>query len=224
VTLFVLSFLWLGIWLLFTVRTAHAQRLTMIGLVAAFAMQGPYLGALAGVMDHVQVAAEVLMLILLLHFLLLFPRPKRLARSPFVGVLYLPWLALLGCLVAEVVTHPRLYHAFGGFIGILFFGYFAATLGVLAHTALTTPREERGPSGVGLVLGGWAVALVPNLVAVAAWVVPPGFDVPGQRWFPLLLAAIPVGMALAVRREADTAAGRPEGPGDPQETSAGGAV
>jgi hypothetical protein len=202
VALFVLSFLWLGIWLLFTVRTAHAQRLTMIGLVAALAVPGPYLGVLAGVQDHVQVAAEILCLILLLHFFLLFPRTKSLARSPLVGVLYLPWLVLLGCLVAELVTHPRLYHAFGGFIGILFLGYLVAVVLVLAHTAATTPRSEWGPSGIGLILAGWLVALVPNLIAVAVWMFAPGFEMPGQRYLPLLLVAIPVGMALGVRREA----------------------
>jgi hypothetical protein len=198
--LLALSFLWLGMWLLFTTRTAHAQRLTMVGLVAAFAIPGPYLGVLNGVQDHVQVAAEILWLILLLHFFLLFPRAKRLARTPTVGLLYLPWLVLVGCLAAEFFTHPRLYHAFGGFIGILFFGYVVATLGVLAHTAMTTPKDELGPSGVGLILAGWSVALLPNLVAVVGWFIPPGFDTPGQRYFPLLLVAIPVSMALAVRR------------------------
>ncbi|HKJ01899.1 MAG TPA: hypothetical protein VJ997_05570, partial [Longimicrobiales bacterium] len=187
---------------LFTVRTPHAQRLTMVGMVAALALPGPYLGVFNGAADHVQVAAEILALILLLHFLLLFPRTKRLARSPLVGLLYIPWLALLGCLVAELVTHPRLYHAFGGFIGLLVLGYAVAAVGVLIHTAATTPGREWRASGLGLLLAGWALALVPNLVAVAGWFIPPGFNTPGQRYFPLLLVAIPVSMALAVRREA----------------------
>ena len=200
--LFAFSFLWVGIWLLFTVRTPDAQRLTMVGLVAAFAVPGPYLGSYNGVQDHLGVAAEILFLILLLHFFLLFPRAKRLARSPLVGLLYVPWLVLLGCLVAEVALHPRLYHTFGGFIGILFLGYLVAAVLVLAHTALTTPRDQWAPSGLGLMLAGWAVALVPNVAVAAGWFLAPQFAVPGRAWFPLLLVAIPVSMALAVRRAA----------------------
>ncbi|HSG07892.1 MAG TPA: PDZ domain-containing protein [Longimicrobiales bacterium] len=200
--LFVLSFLWLGMWLLFTTRTPHAERFAMVGLVAALAIPGPNLGSLSGVMDHVQVAAEILCLILVVHFLLLFPKPKRLARSPLVGLLYLPWLALLGCLVAELVAHPRLYHAFGGYIGILFLGYVVGAVLVVAHTALTATRAEWEPSGLGLILAGWSLALVPNLIGLAAWMLVPGFTVPGQRWLPLLLMAIPASMALAVRKEA----------------------
>jgi hypothetical protein len=202
------SFLWLGIWLLFTTRSAHAQRLTMVGLVVAFAVPGPYLGRLNGVQDHVQVAAEILWLILLFHFFLLFPKPKRLARSPLVGLLYLPWVVLVGCLAVELFTHPRHYHSFGGFIGTLFLAYVVAAVLALAHTAMTTPRAEASASGVRLILGGWLLALVPNLVAMIGWSVPPGFDTPGQKYFPLLLLAIPVSMALGVRREAARQAAR----------------
>lgn len=202
--LFAFSFLWLGIWLLFTVRTPDAQRLTMVGLVVAFAVPGPYLGSYNGVQDHLGVAAEILFLILLLHFLLLFPKAKRLARSPLVGLLYLPWLVLLGCLVVEVALHPRLYHTFGGFIGVLFLGYLVAAVLVLAHSTLTTPRDQWSSSGVGLIVGGWAVALLPNAIVMVGWMTQGGWSVPGERYFPLLLVAIPVSMALAVRRAAAT--------------------
>ena len=139
VSLIALAFLWLGIWVVFTTRSPHAHRLAMVGVVCALAVPGPYLGVMAGVQDHVQVAAQILWLILLLRFFLHFPTAKRLARSSLIRLLHLPWLVLLGCLVAELVTHPRLYHAFGGFIGILFLGYLAATVLVLAHTAMKTP-------------------------------------------------------------------------------------
>jgi len=206
-SLFALSFLWLGIWQFFTTRTAHAQRLGIIGLVGALALTGPNLGRLAGLQDHLGVAAEVLWLILLVHFLLLFPKAKRPARSPAVGLIYVPWRGLLGCLAAELITHPRLYHSFGGFIGLLFLGYLAAAVLVLAHTALTSTRAEWERSGTGLIVGGWTLALVPNLVGLGVWMFAPGHALPGQRYLPLLLVAIPVSMALAVRREAASHAG-----------------
>lgn len=202
IMLFCQAFLWLGIRLLFTTPSAHAGRMALLGLVAGLAQPGPHLGALNGVGDHFEVAAEVLFLILLFHFLLLFPRSKRPARSRWIGLIYLPWVALLGTQAVEMMTHPRMYHSFGGFIGILFLGYLLASGLTVVHTAATRPREERASSGMGPVLTGWAVAFFPNLVAVVGWTVPPGWDTPGQRWFPFLLLAIPVGMALGVRKQA----------------------
>jgi hypothetical protein len=206
--LFCQAFLWLGMWLLFTTPTAHAGRMALIGIVAGFAAPGPNLGSLNGLGDHMEVAAEVLLLILLLHFLLLFPRSKRPARSPWIGLIYLPWVTLVVGQMAELVTHPRMYHPLGGLIGLLLLGYLVAITLTLVHTAARTPKAEHATSGMGLVLVGWAVALLPNLVAFAGWVVPPGRDTPGQDWFPFLILAIPAGMALGVRSQAGGAVER----------------
>jgi len=216
VALVALAFLWLGIWVLFTAPSPHAGRLALVGLAAGVALPGPYLGTFTGLRDHLEVAGEILLLILLFHFLLLFPRAKALGRSRWVGLLYLPWLVLLGCLLTELVAHPRLYHAFGPLIGILFLGYLVASLVALVLTALTTRLDAWGSTGVGILVAGFAVALVPNLVAVVGWLIPPGYETRGQEWFPYLLVAIPLSLALAVKREA-AAAGRssrpPEAPG-----------
>jgi hypothetical protein len=205
VVLLTQAFLWLGMWLLFTTPTAHAGRMALLGLVAGLAAPGPSLGSLNGLGDHLEVAGEVLFLILLFHFLLLFPHAKRPARSRYIGLIYLPWLALVAGQVAELVTHPRMYHSLGGFIGLLILGYLVASALTVVHTAATTPKAEHAASGMGPVLVGWAMAFLPNLVAVAGWMVPPGWDTPGQEWFPFLLLAIPVGMALGVRRQARAA-------------------
>ncbi|NJD18908.1 MAG: PDZ domain-containing protein [Gemmatimonadetes bacterium] len=201
VLLFTQAFLWLGIWTLFTTPTAHAGRLALLGLVAGLATPGPNLGSLNGLRDHLEVAGEVLLLILLLHFLLLFPRAKQPARSRWIGLIYLPWVGLLVAQVAELVTHPRMYHALGGYLGILFLGYLLASGVTVVHTAAMLPREEHASSGMGPVLIGWAVAAFPNLLVVAGWTIPPGWDTPGQQYFPFLVLAVPVGMALGVRRQ-----------------------
>jgi len=208
---FTQAFLWLGMWALWTTPTAHAGRLALMGLVAGTATPGPNLGSLNGLRDHFEVAGEVLLLILILHFLLLFPHAKRPARSRWIGLVYVPWVVLLVAQVAELATHPRMYHALGGYIGILILGYVLASGMALLHTAATLPRSEYASSGMGLVLGGWAVALLPNLLMVAGWVIPPGWDTPGEQYFPFLLLAIPVGMALGVRRQGRAVAPSPFG-------------
>lgn len=198
---FTQAFLWLGIWVLFTTPTPHAGRLALVGVVAGLAAPGPNLGSFNGFRDHLEVAGQALFLILLLHFLLLFPRAKRPARSPWIGLIYVPWVALLVLQAAELATHPRMYHALGAYLGVLFFGYVLASGVTLLHTATALPREEHESSGVGPMLVGWAVAFFPNLLVVAGWTIPPGWDTPGQQYFPFLLLAIPVGMALGVRKQ-----------------------
>jgi len=204
-----LAFLWLGMWTLFTTPTPHASRLALIGLVVAVGLPGPNLGTWNGVRDHVQVAGEVLWLVLMLRFFLHFPVEKEAARHRLVGIaLWAPWLVLLGCLAVELAYHPRYYHSFGGFIGILLLAYAVLALAAVGHTWATLSRAELRASGMGFVLLAILVAVVPNLVAIAGWLVPPGFDTPGQSAFPYLIALIPVGMALGVRRNRAYAAAR----------------
>jgi len=211
-----LSFLWLGMWSLFTTPTSHASRLAIIGLVVAVGLPGPNLGTWNGVKDHIQVASEVLWAILVLRVFLRFPVEKRAARSRLAGIaLWAPWLVLLGCLGVELAYHPRFYHSFGGFVGLLLLAYVVLALAAVGHTWATLSRAELRASGMGFVLLAILVAVVPNLVAIAGWLVPPGFDTPGQGAFPYLVALIPVGMALGVRREARSESGpyyRPSNP------------
>ncbi|MHB1193589.1 MAG: hypothetical protein ACYC6F_11135 [Longimicrobiales bacterium] len=211
--LFCQAFLWLGMWLLFTTPTAHAGRMALVGVVAGFAAPGPNLGTLDGLGDHLEVAAGVLFLILLLHFLLLFPRSKRPARSPWIGLIYLPWAALLLVQVAELATHPRMHHSLGVFSGILLLGYLVASTLTIVHTAVHTPKAERAASGMGPVLAGWATALLPNLVVAVSGKLRPEWEIPGARWLPFLLLAIPVGMALGVRSQAQRRDRRTEAEG-----------
>jgi len=213
--LFTQTFLWLGVWVLFTTPTLHAGRLALLGIVAGLATPGPDLGSLNGLRDHLEVAGQVLFLILLVHFLLLFPRAKGPARRRWIGLMYLPWVVLLVAQAVELATHPRLYHVFGAYLGILFLGYILAAGLTVIDTAVTLPANEHARSGMGLMLGGWAVALFPNLLVVLGWAVPPGWQIPGSRWFPLFLLAVPVGMALAVRREARDAEAGPAAPATP---------
>lgn len=201
-----LSFLGFGLWALFTVPTSHARRLAYIGLALAVAVPGPDLGSWNGVRDHIGTAAMVLWTLLLFRFFLFFPKPKRIAESRLAtGLTYLPFGILVFCLILELIFHPRFYHTFGGFYSLLMLAY--ATLAVVAvvHTAVKTPRQELRDSGMSVILIGVAVAVVPSLVALIDW----GFlwyvSIPGSSYFPLLIAVIPVAMALGVRKQAHLA-------------------
>jgi hypothetical protein len=199
-----LSFLWFGAWALLTAPSHHALRLAGIGLVAGLTLPGLDLGTWNGVRDHVQLAAAVLLIVLLLRFFLLFPGPKLTGKGHMVTALpYIPWVVLVGCLVVEFVYHPRFYHTFGSYVSILMLVYVGLTLAALFHTWLTLPYRQRRDSGMGIILWGLLLVALPNLAMVLAWFVgPTGFDIPGSAYFPLLFALFPAALALGVRREA----------------------
>lgn len=228
-----LSFLVCGMWAFFVVPSVHSATLLGMGVALALALPGPNLGTWNGVRDHLQLAGSVLWALLLLRFFLWFPERKGVTRRRgFGAALFGPWLVLLGCLVLELLYHPRFYHSFGGFAGLLSTAYLVLAVAAIGHTLIRTPLATLRGSGMAVVLVGLALAVVPNLVALVGWLVPPGYSTPGQAYFPLLVAFIPVAMALGIRRHerqgevADTAAramadpevapdGRPTGPPGP---------
>ena len=209
-----LSFLWAGAWAFLTIPSIHASRLAAVGLAAGISIPGPSLGTWNGLADHVNVAAEVLFLLLLSRFLLFFPEPKKMAQSKlWTGVMFSPWIILLGCLVVELIFHPRFYHSFGGYLGLAMLFYLLSAIVALIHSWARTPKGEVGASGLGWVLAGMGVGLGGILLwAVDAFLLG-GFDIPGTNWAPILFAVVPIGMALGVRRGSLRAA-RPSGTPD----------
>jgi len=200
-----LSFMLSGLWALFAVGTPQALILAWLGLAASVATlgKGPYFGTWDGLSMHIQLMATVLWGLLLLWFFLVYPRPKQVAESRVVrGLLFAPWLLLIPLLVLELIRHPALYHSFGWPAALLITAYLMLALVALMHTVATTPRADLRDSGMGLIFGGFLIAIVPNLVVVAGWTFAPELSIPGARFFPLLIAAIPVSMALAVRKQA----------------------
>jgi len=196
-----LSFIWFGVWALFVAPSSHALRLAAMGLALGLALPGPDLGSWNGVRDHIQAAAMVLWALVLLRFFLLFPNPKKMAtRKGLTAALFLPWVILLGCLAVELAYHPRFYHTFGPLYGLLVAAYVVMALAVMVHTAVKTPQDELRISGMGWVLAGVGL----GVGGVALWMIlalVPSISVPGSGWLPVLVGAIPAGMALGVRSQ-----------------------
>jgi hypothetical protein len=196
-----LSFLWFGVWVFLTVPSPPARQLLWLGLATGVALPGPDLGSWNGVRDHLQLAGVSLWILLLLCFFLSFPKAKKIMEGHLTSVLlFAPWVVLLGCLGIELAFHPRFYHSFGAFSGLLMLGYAALTLAAVLHTLIKTPGSDLRESGMGTILVGVGVAVVALLV----W----GLDafflqmIPGSDWLPLLTAAIPMSLALGVRQAA----------------------
>ena len=203
-----LAFLVFCLWPIVTLRTRPALLLARIGLVAGLATFGigPYLGTWDGVASHLQVASMFLLVVLLLQFFLSFPEPKPIGEKRFSQwLLFGPWLMFVGCLALELVFHPRLYHTFGGPGMLLLLAYGSLTLVAIVYSFLKTPMNELWASGMGWILLGLLVAMGPSLMVFLATLMIPGLWLPGVSYFPLLAMAIPLSMALAVRRQARSA-------------------
>jgi len=199
--LVLLAFLWAGVWAFLAIPSPHSGCLAAIGVAAGLAIPPPPLGRWNGWADHVNVAAEVLWIILLLRFLLFFPKPKRIAQAHLTTVLiYAPWVVLVGCLLVELLFHPRFYHSFGGLIGVLLFGYLVLTLVALIHSWVKTPGGKVWASGLGWVLVGFAAGFGGLLLWVVDALLLTGFDIPGTNWAPVLFGVIPIGLALGIRK------------------------
>jgi len=200
-----LAFMGFGLWPLLTVGTSHALALAASGLVlgvAFFGGGGPYLGTWDGVASHLLPAGLMLWSILMLRFFLAFPRPKRLSRSRVVtAVIYGPWVIFLGCLVLELIMHPALYHTFGWLGSLLVFIYCILAVAALVHTLVTLSRVERRETGMNLIVAGILVAALAVLVPVLGPPLIPALQVPGIGYLALLIAVLPLTLALAVRKE-----------------------
>ncbi len=195
-----LAFLSFGLWAFLAVRTAPALHLCSIGLAAgasSFLALGPGLGWWNGVTGHLATAASLLMYMLLLQFFITYPAAKRVSRSRLaawvaVGV----WLGVLVFLAVELAVHPRLYYSTGSVVGPLTMLYVILILVAVTHTLIRTPRQTLRDSGMDVILGGFLVAIVWStanflgLVHLPSWV------------SSFAIAAIPLAMAVAVRRQA----------------------
>lgn len=195
-----LSFLGIGLWAWFTVRTPPAAALACIGFAAGMAMSlglGPDLGAWNGVPSHTGYACQALIFILLLRFFLTFPVPKRVSARPVVTwAIYGPWVLFLAFLTLELIVHPVLYYTYGTVASFLMLGYSVLIVAAIAHTVVKSARGKLWESGMGLILAGFLVVIVPFLAAFL------GIPVPGSSYLPALLVVIPLTMALAVRKQA----------------------
>lgn len=194
------GFLCLGLWAFFTVGTRPAVVLGYVGMAAGVAMSlglGPNLGTWNGIMGHISTAAAVLVYILLLRFFELFPKPKRLSeRRSATWAIYVPWLGLLIFLVVELILHPALYYTTGSVVYPLMLLYSILILAVVAHTVATSSRAELVRSGMAFILCGFLIALLGIGAAFSSSLRLPGWA------YSLSVVAIPLTMALAVRKQA----------------------
>ena len=196
-----LAFLGFGVWAFLAVGTAPARTLAWTGLAAGVGAafgNGPSLGSWNGVQGHLGTAASVLMYVFLLRFFVTFPKPKGISRSRAAAWTVLgAWVCLLIFLGVEIAVHPALYYSTGSVVGPFILALGCTIFAAITHTLAKTSFAELRASGMLLILGSFLVALL----GTQAGFIPGVSNLPG--WvYALPTAAIPLSMAVAVRKQA----------------------
>jgi len=194
-----LAFLGAGLWALLKVQTTGACLLALLGISYGIAnFDGPVLGPLEGAVAFVQAQLGLFTVAVLLHFLMVVPRPKRmLSRRAAVWLLYLPYLIFLIFSVVDGLS-PAIHNQYLTTQWMIDLLYMVLALVALGHGWFSLSRRERRASGFSWIPVGLVVAIGPFLVlTLIGTIVGPEFSLPGQDYMVLLGAAIPIGLALA---------------------------
>ena len=81
-------------------------------------------------------------------------------------------------------------------------GYLCLAVAAVLHTVIKTPRVELRESGMGIVVVGIVVAIVPTLITAVDLILLWSVNIPGSGYFPLVIVLVPLTIALGVRKHA----------------------
>jgi hypothetical protein len=198
--LLVLAFMGFGLWALLSAGTQAAQLLALFGLsYGAANFRGPTPDSLVGAVTFLQNHLSLFYTALLFHFLMIYPERKAVFRKRWATwLLYLPFLCIFAFGFVETAIYPRLLNQYATMAVSTDLLYMCLALAALVHSWASASRSERLESGFVWIPRGLAIAIGPLLVLGIVGLAVPGFRVPGGSYLPLLGAAIPGGLALAV--------------------------
>jgi len=201
-------FLVFGVWAFLTVPTKRTMLLSVLGIAFSVGFTaGPYFSS-ATVRTAVGVVILLLIIVgfaFLTHFLLVFPKTKRiLERHRMTWAVYSP-AAVVGLLtVWFLVVQPAATSAINVFFravfGLFVVAYFGTSLIALIHSYVKAPPQNRAASGLNLLLIGAVVGLGPSLLISIVGLIAPQVVVPGAQFIPLGIGLLPVTFALAAVR------------------------
>lgn len=143
----------------------------------------------------------------LLHFLLVFPKRKRVMEGRLVAwMIYLPvavftLVGIINFLVMDLRVGTLRAPA-AVLLGLILIGYVLLSLGALVHSFVTAGPGERAAEGLNLMLAGVIVGLLPMTAMMVAGMFVRTDLLPGGDWIFLPLILIPISFAAALLKTA----------------------
>ena len=138
-----------------------------------------------------------------LHFMISYPRPKKILSKKYTIVLLYgcPGLVFLFFLVFNIFR-PDATHVMRTLSRVLYNGlmalYFILSLIALIHSYVGSSLEEREKSKLNFAFWGFVVGILPSLISYISFTFFPNVILPGSDFYFLFLIIIPVAIALSV--------------------------
>jgi hypothetical protein len=197
-------FLLCGVWALLRRPTRATWLLALTGLFMGF---GPLprvnQQAVSQVLEFLVNISGMLGFALLLHFLLVFPRPKAMIQKKDTA----PWLYLLALLWVLFYAAVRFFElpegvstAFSFMTPLVALFYMASSLGAVLNGYLEAGPSERRGAGLTAVLVAAIIGLVPSIAQMALLAFAPGVSLPGAQYYVLALVLLPFALARGAVR------------------------
>ncbi len=156
----------------------------------------------------------------LIHYLMLFPKRRRLLDKSWAAwLIYLPaalvGLFILGLILIQPDFTAGLRLTVSWVVLAFTAGYFGAALVAVVQSYRHATPEERSAGGITMMLAATAVGLLPMIVSSVVRTLAPRTMLPGEEFYALTLGLIPITFALAaLRRRPAPLAASPAGAPD----------
>lgn len=193
---------------LFRVSNHATGLLAVMGIgLSMSVLEGPFI-ADAGVRAMTSTISSLFVLVgmaTLVRFLLVFPKRRAFMDKGYAkSLIYLPalllWLLLAWRLLFTPPSSAALNSFHGLLTGIVEGGYFLVALFLLLHNYSRTDRAQRQSLGLNLMLWGTVLGLLPACIALLAATFSPEAGLPGQAYYFVSLALIPLTWARSASR------------------------
>ena len=202
-----LCFVGFGLWAFLTNPSGGTRLLAIVCVFLGLAFcEGPYFESYAArtITGMIVTTLVVLGFASLLHFMLVFPKPKRfLVRSGARLLLYAPAFSLALFILYRIAFQPDATSGLNRFTSLFVNGFFIFYFGLSVASMIVSFRratpEERSALGLDFVLFSTLVGLLPMAISAVIRAAAPDVVLPGQEFYFLTMVLIPVSLALATR-------------------------
>jgi len=193
---------------LFRVSNPATRLLGVMGIGLSLAyLQGPYISdaSIRAMTASISTLFVLFGIAAMLQFLFIFPnRRPFLDKSWSKTVIYLPALALWLLLAWRMLFTPPATHALnsltGLLVGLIVGAYLLLALFRILRNYSQTDQAQRKKLGMNLMLWGTVVGLLPATLALLVSTFSPQSILPGQDYYFLSLALIPLTWARSASR------------------------
>ena len=152
------------------------------------------------------ITGTLLFITILLHFVLLFPKPKSIIQKKHIAkILYIPALIVILFFLYLLIVQPEFTKTinliFQGLVVAFFILIFLLIIIVLIHSFVKSSNKERREAGLNIMLAGTLIAIVPMIFGIILQLINPSATFPGEDYMGLLMVFIPLSWAWAVLKK-----------------------